>query len=120
MDTPRQVTRTFWNGRKPPMVCSEMTRFITAPDERSQDLEGEVEIPRAFRRAFRPTYIEQAISLLQAAKQSLVGWFERQRQSPWLPRTADPVAELKHVWLGEYGLAPTVFEQPSSRRCARW
>jgi hypothetical protein len=97
-----------------------MTTFTTAPDERSQDLEGEVEIPRAFRRAFQPTYIEQATSLLQAVTHSLLGWFERQHQMAWLPRATDPVAELKHVWLGEYGLAPSVFEQPLSRRCARW
>jgi hypothetical protein len=97
-----------------------MTPLTTAPDERTQDLEGEVDIPRAFRRAFEPTPIERAASFLRVVQHSLRGWFERQGQMAWMPRATDPVAELKHVWLGEYGLAPSAFEQPSSRRCRRW
>jgi hypothetical protein len=95
-----------------------MTTLTTAPDKRTQHLQGEVEVPRAFRRAFQPTYVEQVTGCLQAVKHSLLGWFERQQQMRWLPRATDPVEELKHVWLGEYGLAPSLFE-PSSRRRAR-
>jgi hypothetical protein len=94
-----------------------MTTLSPAPDKRSQDLEAEVDIPLAFRRAFQPTLLEQAAGGLRRAQHSVIEWFERQpRRSWWLPRAIDPVAELKHVWLGDYGLLPSAFDRPAARR----
>ena len=102
------------------MVCEmKMNTLTPAPDKRSHR-EVEDDIPSAFRRAFEPTYVEQTASLLQVVRQALLGWFERQRQMPWIPRAIDPVAELKHVWLGEYGIVPSAFEHRSSRRHGCW
>jgi hypothetical protein len=53
---------------------------------------------------------------LGRVQQAVVGWFGRR---PWRnPRTIDPVAELKHVWLGDYGVLPSAFDRPAARRGA--
>ena len=93
-----------------------MSRAITAPDERSNDLRAEVDIPDAFRRAFQPTPVEQLVGLLRRVQQSLSGWCSRQREMRWLPRATDPVAELKHAWLGDYAVVPGAFAHRSPRR----
>ena len=117
MDPPRQVMRTFWSRRKPPKVSvMNMITPSTAPDKRSHDPQAEDDIPPAFGRAFQPTSLERTARLLQVVQHALIGWFDRQREMPWMPRATDPVAELKHVWLGEYGVVPVAFEHRSSRR----
>ena len=117
MDPPPQVVRTFWSRRKAPMVSvMNMITPSTAPDKRSHDPQAEDDIPPAFGRAFQPTSLERTARLLQVVQHALIGWFDRQREMPWMPRATDPVAELKHVWLGEYGVVPVAFEHRSSRR----
>jgi len=80
--------------------------------------EAEDEIPSAFLRAFAPTPIERVANFVQIALSWMHGWFHSQTEQVWLPRTVDPVAELKHVHLGEYGLIPAELSG-SSRRHGR-
>ena len=94
-----------------------MNNLIETTESRSAALESEDQIPSAFRRAFEPTPIETVATFLQSGLHSLHGWLQRQGEQVWLPRTIDPIAELKHVYLGEYGIIPSEFARSSPRRC---
>lgn len=93
-----------------------MNAHPVVEDERSEAGAEELEIPSPFRRAFEPTLRHRAVDLAGTLQRSVGRWIDRQRERPWLPREVDPVTELKHVWLGEYGLAPDRYGPPSPRR----
>jgi hypothetical protein len=94
-----------------------MNNLISTDTSHSIAPECEDEIPSAFRQAFAPTPIERATEFVQGVVRWLCGWLRNQSNQVWLPRTIDPVAELKHVHLGEYGVIPTQFSGSSPRRC---
>ena len=94
-----------------------MNDLIETPESRSTALESADQIPSAFRRAFEPTPVEVVTTFLHSTWHSLHGWLERQTELPWLPRTIDPIAELKHVYLGEFGVMPIQFSGSAQRRC---
>ena len=50
-----------------------------------------------------------------AGLRSLHNWLTRQAARVWLPRTVDPIAELKYVCLGEYGVMPIQFNNSAPR-----
>ena len=93
---------------------NELMRTVTSD---SLPPESEDEIPGAFRRAFAPTSIERVANFVQAVVRPLCGWLRSQSEHVWLPRTLDPIAELKHVHLGEYGVIPSQFRGASPRCC---
>ena len=69
------------------------------------------DIPSAFRHAFEPPLATHAAGRLHMLWQAARRWLDRQSDRIWLPRATDPVAELKHVWLGEHGILPPGFEK---------
>lgn len=94
-----------------------MNNLIPTDASHSSATESEVDIPIAFRRAFAPTPVERTANFVRVALRSMCGWLHSQSEQVWLPRTNDPIAELKHVYLGEYGVLPTQFRGSSPRRC---
>jgi hypothetical protein len=80
--------------------------------EVEETLEREEQIPEPFIRAFQPTPVDIATAVFG----SIRDWFQRQREARWMPRATDPLNELKHVWLGEFGVLPSELERPARRR----
>jgi hypothetical protein len=94
-----------------------MNNLIPTDAHQSTPTEYEVDIPIAFRQAFAPTPVERTAKFVKVALRSICGWLRGQSEQVWLPRTIDPIAELKHVYLGEYGVLSTQVGGSSPRRC---